>query len=112
MSIEHLDDILIKPSDLRYLRVGHILDAQDYLEQWYLSIVVDSQDDGGSSVSSLDTVARRKIHFLPFVKNSKRDEIFTTIDSQHKIAPAFTNSEKIEDQAKAIISLREYLKQY
>jgi len=32
MSIEHLDDILIKPSDLRYLRVGHILDAQDYLE--------------------------------------------------------------------------------
>lgn len=55
---------------------------------------------------------RRKIHFLPFAKNSKRDEIFTALDSQHKIAPAFTHSEKCEDPVKAVNTLREYLKQF
>jgi hypothetical protein len=49
---------------------------------------------------------------LPFSKNSKRDEIFSAKEAYHKIAPAFSMSEKNEEVGKAVLSLREYLKQY
>lgn len=62
--------------------------------------------------SSAKSNIKRKLHFLPFTKNSKRDETFNAQDSQLKIAPAFTYSEKLEDPVKAVVTLREYLKQY
>lgn len=35
---------MTKQIDLQQTRVGHILDAQDYLEQWYLAIVIEQDD--------------------------------------------------------------------
>ena len=121
MKIDETDDIVTKQLDLQHTRVGHIIDAQDYLEQWYLAIVIEQDDphsEGDAAYSpAIDTSSsrsniKRKIHFLPFAKNSKRDETFTAQDCQHKIAAAFTISEKSDDPLKAIITLREYLKQY
>lgn len=86
------------------MRVGHILDAQDYFEQWYLAIVIDLYLDEDASHLN----AQRKFHFLPFSKNSKRDEIFLTKDLQVKVAPAFSKSERIENPIKSISSLRDY----
>lgn len=63
-------------------KLGDILDAQDYLESWYLAIVVEEKNGPKSE---------RKLHFLPF-SHSKRDEVFTD-ESSNKIAPAFTNTE-------------------
>jgi len=82
---------LTQPVSFWQLRVGHILDAQDYLENWNLAIVVDT--DSPPTPDSKGLNVKRKIHFLPF-KNSKRDEIFSANESQQKIAPAFTHTEK------------------
>ncbi len=76
-------------------RIGHILDAQDYLGGWYLAIIVDEKN------------RERILHFLPYT-NSKRDERFTEEDS-NKIAPAFTFSELPQDADRDINTLRDYL---
>jgi hypothetical protein len=119
MSIEKPDDIVTKSIDLSQTRVGHILDAQDYFQQWYLAIVIDREDGESNAAFSpaIDTSSskaniKRKLHFLPFGKNSKRDETFNAQEYQHKIAPAFTNSEKQADPIKAVVTLRDYLKLY
>jgi len=80
---------MAQPFDFASLRVGHIIDAQDYLEQWYLAIVIEDI-----------TPHKRKIHFLPFQKNSKRDEVFTEGVDSHKVAPAFKHSEGVEEPSK------------
>jgi len=94
---DQADDVLTQIVPLEQTRVGHILDAQDYLGQWYLGVVI-----GGSG-------AERVIHFLPF-KNAKRDENYHAASDQHKIAAAFSHSEKFDEPAKAISTLKDYLK--
>ena len=108
--IDQQQDILTQPFTFRETKVGHILDAQDYLESWYLAIVVDA-DIGPCDGGLKENKANRKIHYLPF-KNSKRDEILSSVDSQQKLAPAFTQSEKLGEAGKAIGALRDYLKWY
>jgi hypothetical protein len=85
-SIDGIEDILIAPFEFGSLRVGSIIDAQDYLEQWYLAIVIED-------LTVTPSNQKRKIHFLPFQKNSKRDEVFSASDSTNKVAPVFSNSE-------------------
>lgn len=53
----------------------------------------------------------RVIHFLPF-KNAKRDENYHAASDQHKIAAAFSHSEKFDEPAKAISTLKDYLKSF
>ena len=74
--------------------MGNIIDAQDYLGNWHLAIVMKANNQD------------RDIHFLPY-SNHKRDEVFSEADS-NKIAPVFTNSEVPSDPEKAFIQLREY----
>ena len=111
--IDQQHDILNQPFTFRETKVGHILDAQDYLESWYLAIVVDADSEScdGFKEEEEEHNVKRKIHYLPF-KNSKRDEILSSVDSQHKLAPAFTQSEKLGEAGKAIGALRDYLKLY
>ena len=59
----------------------------------------------------MENSVNRKIHYLPF-KNSKRDEILSSVDSQQKLAPAFTQSERLGEPGKAIVALRDYLRWY
>ncbi len=108
--IDQQHDILTQPFTFWETKVGHILDAQDYLESWYLAIVVDA-DIGPYDGGLKENKANRKIHYLPF-KNSKRDEILSSVDSQQKLAPAFSQSEKLGEAGKAIGALRDSLKWY
>ena len=52
------------------------------------------------------------LHFLPFVRNPKRDELLQISESGCRCAGAFSNSESPKDPLKAIESLREYLSKY
>ena len=74
------------------------MDAQDYLGNWHLSIVIDA--DGDNKV----------IHFLPFAK-ANRNEQFSAQDDLQRIAAAFTMQEASEDPLADIKTLREYLQQ-
>lgn len=64
-----------------HLRVGNIVDAQDYLGTWHLAIVID-EDEAGLT---------KTMHFLPFVK-ANRDEQFTADDST-RVAAAFSKQD-------------------
>ena len=72
------DDIVNDERPISQLHVGNILDAQDYLGSWHLSIVIDdgSNSDAGGQTLNTD---QRSLHFLPFQK-ANRDEIFSTED--------------------------------
>jgi hypothetical protein len=48
--------------------VGSILDAQDYLGNWHLAIIIDEKD-----------APTKEVHFLPFLK-ANRNEAFTDSD--------------------------------
>lgn len=80
------------------LQIGDILDAQDYLGNWHLAIVMDEDGDD------------RKIHFLPFTK-ANRNEMFSNTDDSLRVAAAFTVSDTPEDPLADIKTLREYLDQ-
>ncbi len=106
--VDNPKDILTKGNlSVSELKVGNILDAKDYLENWYLAVVIEDMAETDQPGD-----AKVKLHFLPFVKNSKRDEVFSAQESLNRIAPAFTNSEKVDDPTKAVAQLREYLKTY
>lgn len=66
------------------LQTGNILDAQDYLDNWHLAIVVEEK-----------TSNSRQLHFLPFNKGN-RDEEFGEEDS-NRIGPAFEHTEPSMD---------------
>lgn len=72
-----MKDIIRKPSLIEELKMGDILDAQDYLGSWYLAIVIED-----TSTTS------KQIHFLPY-QRSNRDETFTKETDEARIAPAF-----------------------
>jgi len=64
VALEHLnlhsqDDIVRDERPLSSLRVGNILDAQDYLGSWHLSIIIEDVSHGEKG-------AAKTIHFLPF----------------------------------------------
>lgn len=81
------------------MHVGHILDAQDYLGKWHLSIVIDISGE-----------KNKQIHFLPFNK-ANRDEEFTEEDNS-RIAPIFKFTEVITDLESSLAILRDYLSAY
>ena len=76
-----MQDIIRNPTTIQDLKLGDILDAQDYLGSWYLAIVIED-----SSPSS------KQIHFLPY-NRSNRDETFTKENDETRIAPAFQHAE-------------------
>lgn len=76
------------------LNCEHILDAQDYLGNWHLSIVMEEKSP-----------TTKMIHFLPFY-NGKRDEEFTAED-MNRLGPAFSKSELTDPDSKFAI-LRSY----
>lgn len=79
--------------------MGSILDAQDYLSNWHLAIIIDDKD------------ARSKdVHFLPFLK-ANRNETFTDSDLQ-RVAPAYSKTQISAEPEKDLRSLREYLSSY
>ena len=72
------DDIVNDERPISQLHVGNILDAQDYLGSWHLSIVIDDGSNADAGGQTLNT-DQRSLHFLPFQK-ANRDEIFSTED--------------------------------
>ena len=91
-----MQDIIRQTTTIEKLKVGDILDAQDYLGSWYLAIVIEE-------VSS----SSKQIHFLPY-QRSNRDETFT-VDDQARIAPAFQHADVAMDLNDNIVTLRAYL---
>lgn len=74
------DDIVNEERPLAQLRLGNILDAQDYLGSWHLSIVISEGANAESSASGRKNSSEsRTLHFLPFQK-ANRDEVFTVDD--------------------------------
>lgn len=96
MDLDRHADVIKDYCRVEQTRVGSILDAQDYLGNWHLAIVIKEKAGG-----------ERDVHFLPY-NNHKRDETFTDEDS-NKIAPAFTNTEIPSEPDKSFSILREYL---
>lgn len=97
--VSKYDDVIKDYCRVEQTRVGHIVDAQDYLGSWYLAIIIDEKNQFKSS--------ERLIHFLPFT-NNKRDERFSDEDS-NKIAPAFHHTGVLVDVDRELNTLREYL---
>ena len=69
------EDIVDDDRILSSLRIGNILDAQDYLGTWHLSIVIDD----GTSATNDQPSEQKTLHFLPFMK-ANRDEVFSNED--------------------------------
>lgn len=101
MDLDKHGDVIRDYRRVEQTRVGNILDAQDYLENWHLAIVIDEKNGNSSE---------RRLHFLPF-SNAKRDETFSD-EHSNKIAPIFTHTEIPSDPEKAFSTLREYLSGY
>lgn len=94
-----MDVVAVPITNLEQLKVGSILDAQDYLSNWHLAIIIDEKD------------ARTKdVHFLPFLK-ANRNETFTDSDLQ-RVAPAYSKTILSQEPEKDLRSLREYLNGY
>jgi hypothetical protein len=84
------------------LKLGNVLDAQDYLDNWHLAIVVD--DNLGRDPLS------HQLHFLPFNKGN-RDEAFGRDDSS-KISPAFSKTELTAEPEVSFNILRSYYENF
>ena len=61
--------MIIDSCNFEDIKIGDILDAQDYLSNWYLSIVIDAKTQNQKT--------EKKIHFLPFQAKQGRDEDFS-----------------------------------
>ena len=83
------EDIVDDERILSSLRIGNILDAQDYLGTWHLSIVIDD----GTSTTNDQPSEQKTLHFLPFMK-ANRDEVFSNED-QSRLAPAFSKQDAV-----------------
>ena len=83
------EDIVDDERILSSLRIGNILDAQDYLGTWHLSIVIDD----GTSATNDQPSEQKTLHFLPFMK-ANRDEVFSNED-QSRLAPAFSKQDAV-----------------
>lgn len=92
-----MQGVITQECSLMLLQVGNIVDAQDYLGSWHLSIVIDE-----------DGLNKKMIHFLPFTK-ANRNEMFSAPDDSQRIAPAFTRSEPSQEPYAQIETLRNYL---
>ena len=102
MNLKSGEDLIFSEIiDLEKVSVGSIFDAQDYFGNWYLSIAVDKPK-----------AKELMVHFLPFAKNPKRDELFLIPESNSRCAGAFTKSERPKDPINAIDSLRSYLEKF
>jgi hypothetical protein len=93
-----------KIENIEDLKVGSIIDAQDYLGTWHLSIVIKVQPNSNAEYI--------RLNFLPYPKGN-RDEWISKTDVERLSGPfVYTEShrdpEKIRD---SIASLNEYLHQ-
>jgi hypothetical protein len=61
------------------LSIGSILDAQDYLGNWHLSIIIDEKD-----------ATHKDVHFLPYAK-ANRNETFSD-DDILRVSPAYSKT--------------------
>jgi hypothetical protein len=78
--LRNATDVVASPiTSIEMLNVGCILDAQDYLGNWHLAIIIDEKD-----------ARTKEVHFLPFLK-ANRNEAFTDLDLQ-RMAPAYSKT--------------------
>ena len=87
------------------IQEGMILDAQDYLGEWHLSIVckVDHNEDAEFA----------RLNFLRYPKGN-RDEWYTRAEVKERIAGPFAKVEVQRDESiiSKLNNLREYYKKY
>jgi hypothetical protein len=84
------------------LELGSILDAQDYLDNWHLAIVVDEKKHPEPAI--------KQLHFLPFNKGN-RDEEFN-VDDSARLAPAFSRTEINSEPEASFNQLRSYYENF
>tara|TARA_B110000285_G_scaffold234291_1_gene310708 strand:- start:1360 stop:1680 length:321 start_codon:yes stop_codon:yes gene_type:complete len=90
--------------DLSELKEGMIVDAQDYLDKWHLSIICKIQPKNENEYI--------KVNFLPY-RNGKRDEWFQKTELD-RISGPFVNSDSNIDKEKILTSfesLRSYYRE-
>ena len=75
--------------NLSMLKDGMIVDAQDYLDKWHLSIVCKIQEGSDS-----ETV---KVNFLPYPKGN-RDEWISKSEIENRIGGVFSHVDQIDDK--------------
>lgn len=100
------EDIVDDDRILTSLRIGNILDAQDYLGSWHLSIVIDD----GTSATNDQPSDQKTLHFLPYTK-ANRDEVFS-IEDQARLAPAFSKQAAIGEPQSQLQTLQTYLENH
>lgn len=104
---ENQDICLQKEVSTDYIQEGMIVDAQDYLGEWHLSVVCKVERDQVQEFA--------KLNFLRYPKGN-RDEWFTTSEISERVTGPFVNSETDCESAdsinKNINNLREYFKKF
>ena len=100
------EDIVDDDRILTSLRIGNILDAQDYLGSWHLSIVIDD----GTSATNDQPSDQKTLHFLPYTK-ANRDEVFS-IEDQARLAPAFSKQDASGEPQSQLQTLQTYLENH
>jgi len=85
--------VVTSDTPVHKLSIGNIIDAQDYLGSWHLSIVIDEEGP------------QKWIHFIKFTK-ANRNEPFTPMDDDSRVLPAFSKSEPDADPFQQIETLR------
>ena len=96
-----------KVNSIKDVREGLIVDAQDYLDNWFLSIIVKVQPNNEQECV--------KLNFLPYPKGN-RDEWISKNDL-HRISGAYCNVEVKDKTDKEVIlknlnGLRDYHKKF
>jgi len=104
---ENQDICLTKEVTSSNIKEGCIVDAQDYLGEWHLSVVCKVDKD--------QTQEFAKLNFLRYPKGN-RDEWFSTTEISERVTGPFVNSETNCDSAepisKNINALREYFRKF
>jgi hypothetical protein len=84
-----------------------IVDAQDYLGEWHLSVVCKVDRDSSQEYA--------KLNFLRYPKGN-RDEFFNTTEISERVSGPYVNSEtdasSAESVNKNLNALREYFKRF
>lgn len=93
-------------SSINDLKEGMILDAQDYLDKWHLSVVCKVQPDNDSEAV--------KINFLPYPKGN-RDEWISKTELTNRLGGPFSQIPQETDKEKLtknFCNLQEYARKF
>ena len=103
IELAQTNDILFekKPS-IDVIKEGLIVDAQDYLDKWYLGIICKIQPKNEQEYL--------KVNFLPYPKGN-RDEWISKSEMPNRISGPFTNAEFVND-GESIVKNIEGLRHY